>query len=249
VESQSSPSSPPARGLLRSLSLIALGAFLGALLLRGVQSLGTEGTPQGAMESAGHELVARLEQEQEVLRQGVETRRRALAQAVAAPDGGAMLSQLEAEVLRERQLAGLTDIEGPGLEIVLADGDRPARGGEAPENFVVHDYDLRDLVNALWAAGAEAICVGEERITFGTSIYCVGSTIVVGERRVSPPLSVRAIGDPVAMERVLTADPELAPLHRRAASHQIRMVTYPRESLGCVAYAGAVSVRYARIGE
>ncbi|NPV08851.1 MAG: DUF881 domain-containing protein [Anaerolineae bacterium] len=243
-------SSQLSRTLLRSLSLIALGAFLGLLLAQGLTDARPAVAPAESAESQPIlDLVARLEEEQAVLRQGVETRRRALARAAMSPEGGAMLDQLERELLWERQLAGLTEIEGPGLEIVLADGGRPAHAGEEPETFIVHDYDLRDLINALWSAGAEAVCVGEERIAFGTYVYCVGSTIVVGEKRVTPPLTIRAVGDAEALERMLNVDPELSSLRQRVASRAVRMAVHQRDMVWCPAYVGAISVRFARIGE
>jgi uncharacterized protein YlxW (UPF0749 family) len=70
-------------------------------------------------------------------------------------------------------------------------------------NYLVHDYELRDVVNLLWLAGAEAVAVNDERLVASTSIYCVGSTVIVNETRLSPPYDVRAIGNAAQLENTL----------------------------------------------
>ena len=134
-----------------------------------------------------------------------------------------MLSQLEAEVLRERQLAGLTDTRArPGDR--SRDGDRPARG--EPQRTSWSMTTTCGPVNALGPPVLRRYAgeSGSPRHSIYRGQYHRG------REGVSPPLSVRAIGDPVAMEQ--SCGPELAPLHRRAASHQIRMVT-PARVPGC----------------
>ena len=52
------------------------------------------------------------------------------------------------------------------------------------------------MLNLLWLAGAEAVSLNGERVVATTSIYCVGSTILVNDTRLSPPYEFLAIGDP-----------------------------------------------------
>ena len=47
--------------------------------------------------------------------------------------------------------------------------------------FIIHEYELRDIVNLLWMAGSDAIAINDERLVSNSSIYCVGSTVMVGE--------------------------------------------------------------------
>ncbi len=240
--------SPRLHIAIRSLSLLATGVLAGlALSLAVVQprseAASRAGSPRGASESA----LERLEQEQMVLSAGVARRRATLSQATSSPN--LMLAQLERELLEQRTLAGLTPLTGPGLSITLDDGDRPVQQGEEPERLLVHDYDLRDLINALWAAGAEAISVNGERVSFSTYVYCVGSTIVVGDRRLGPPLTILAIGDPTRLAWLLESDPELAPLRERAADRALRLTHQAREDLLCPAYSGPMALHYTRVGD
>ncbi len=58
----------------------------------------------------------------------------------------------------------------------------------------MHDIDIQALVNELWAAGAEAISVNDQRIVGRSSIRCVGPTILVNTNRLASPYVIKAIG-------------------------------------------------------
>lgn len=64
-------------------------------------------------------------------------------------------------------------------------------------------YDMLDLVNELFLAGAEAISVNEERIVAMTDIKTVGSFILVNRVRTASPYTVKAIGDTKYLESAL----------------------------------------------
>jgi uncharacterized protein YlxW (UPF0749 family) len=52
------------------------------------------------------------------------------------------------------------------------------------------------VVNALWAAGAEAVAINDERLAPTTTIRAAGEAILVDLRPVTSPYTIRAIGDP-----------------------------------------------------
>ena len=119
----------------------------------------------------------------------------------------AALAGDDAAELRTLELAAAAvAVSGPGVTAVL--DDRPAsqtttpglpRGGQAGSGRVL-DRDLQELVNGLWAAGAEAVSVNDLRLTARTAIRSAGEAILVDFRPISPPYVVRAIGDPGRME-------------------------------------------------
>lgn len=92
-------------------------------------------------------------------------------------------------------LAGLTELEGPGVRVELRDSKKPA-SGIFPADLIVHDVDVLKVVNELWNAGAEAISVNNHRVVGGTSFRCVGSVILVDDVKIASPVVIRAIGDP-----------------------------------------------------
>jgi uncharacterized protein YlxW (UPF0749 family) len=105
--------------------------------------------------------------------------------------------------------AGSTPVTGPGLTVRVtdasADGPRPA--GVGPDDLVVHQQDLQAVIDALWAGGAEAMELQDQRVTATTAFRCVGNVLSLGGRLYSPPYQVRAIGDPKALRAALLASP------------------------------------------
>jgi uncharacterized protein YlxW (UPF0749 family) len=135
-------------------------------------------TRQGEVESLGKELVR--------LRADVVEARRRLS-ATSADDS---------RQLRDVQMwAGTTPMSGRGLEVQLADSRRGPKKKEADrESFSVHDVDLQLVVNALWAAGGEAVAVNAQRLVATSPIRAAGETITVNFRPLVPPYKIEVIG-------------------------------------------------------
>ncbi len=102
--------------------------------------------------------------------------------------------QLQDQLVRSRIEAGLTGMKGPGVVVSMNDSPRTAPASEDNYFYIVHDVDLTALVNELWAAGAEAVCVNEQRIVTRSSIRCVGPAVLVNGVRLTAPYVVKAIG-------------------------------------------------------
>jgi len=85
---------------------------------------------------------------------------------------------------------------GPGITVILRDPPSTAQlpPGADPSLARVLDADLQDVVNGLWAAGAEAITINTQRVAATTAIRQAGGAILVGYRPVLAPYRVRAIG-------------------------------------------------------
>jgi uncharacterized protein YlxW (UPF0749 family) len=109
------------------------------------------------------------------------------------------------ELDRARQAAGLSAVEGPGVEIMLGDGSDLASGAD-PNDYLIHDSDLVAVVNALLNGGAEAVDINGQRVISTTPIRCAGTTILVNSARLGTPYTIRAIGDPEALEESVMED-------------------------------------------
>ncbi len=107
------------------------------------------------------------------------------------------------EVDMYRMAAGYVAVEGPGLVVTIDDSKRAMKPGENPNLYLIHDDDMLKVINELWAAGAEALSINEQRLVVGSEIRCVGPTIMVNDTRYSPPYEIRAIGDPKTLEASL----------------------------------------------
>lgn len=115
-------------------------------------------------------------------------------------------------------------MEGPGVIVTLKDS---GHGGIKIEDQTIytpdkniHDLDVLRIVNELFSAGAEAISVNDHRISGGSSIRCVGPTILINDVKVASPIQVKAIGDPKTLmgalnlnggvlSEIRTSDPDM----------------------------------------
>lgn len=110
-------------------------------------------------------------------------------------------NQQDKDLLRYR--AALVPLEGEGVVVRMDDSTKPAKAGENPNLYVIHDDDLLRVVNELRAAGAEAIAINGQRLTGTSEIRCAGPTLSVNNVRSSAPFEIRAIGDKKSLENAL----------------------------------------------
>ncbi len=109
---------------------------------------------------------------------------------------GQSASVLANQQLREAQMnAGVIGVSGPGVRITLDDSKRAAKEQEDPMLFVIHEQYIREIFNALWNGGAEAVAVNGQRVTTNTEVFCGGSYIQINGTRQMPPYVIEAIGD------------------------------------------------------
>lgn len=96
------------------------------------------------------------------------------------------------ELKRINTYLGLTDVKGEGIIITLRDNTNSMLGIAAD---LVHDSDLRSIVNELKNNGAEAISINGQRIVPSTAITCAGTVIQVNNEIVGSPFVIKVIGD------------------------------------------------------
>lgn len=162
----------------------------------------------------------------------------ALQSDIAAQQAAALPATSTGRMLAERAnrltaATAQTPVSGPGAVVVLTDapatarsagaGSRPTGAGSSGR---VLDREVQDAVNALWAAGAEAASVGQERLAPLTAIRTAGQTLLVGYRPLHSPYEIRAVGPPQALARGFTASAANARLRAAAASDGIAVQTH-----------------------
>ncbi|MBB3084322.1 DUF881 domain-containing protein [Geodermatophilus sabuli] len=149
----------------------------------------------------------------------------ARADALAATAVG----QRALDELDAAEVAGaLEPVTGPGLLVTLADAEPdadsdPVGGGdeEDPRGQVM-DGDLQVVVNALWAAGAEAVSINGRRLGPTTAIRFAGEAVLVDFRPVANPYLVSAIGNPDTLRTRFLANPQVVALANYSASFGLR---------------------------
>ncbi|MBA1333691.1 MAG: Division initiation protein [Firmicutes bacterium] len=152
---------------------------------------------------------------------------------------------LEKQLLNAQALAGLTDVEGPGIEIVLNDSKEEAALGNDPNLLLVHDEDILIVVSELKAAGAEAISINGQRIMFNSEIRCGGPTINVNSVRYAPPYIIRAIGDTNTLYGYMSG-PESGYLDL-LEYYGLQVSILQRERIVIPAYSGVVNLKYVKL--
>jgi uncharacterized protein YlxW (UPF0749 family) len=144
-------------------------------------------------------------------------------------------------------LAGLTQLEGPGVQVTLKDSQK------APQSFggivavtsdsIIHDIDVLKVVNELNASGAEAVSVNGRRVVSGTSFRCVGTTILVDGVRIASPVVIRAIGDSATLMGAMNLPGGVLGEIRESDPAMVEIE--PLKKMNIPAYAGNTAKRFA----
>jgi uncharacterized protein YlxW (UPF0749 family) len=234
----------------RQVAWVAALMVLGMLIVVQWRSAAPAANARASAPPAAAQTVALLEAEQAALKQQIaDLRARLAAYERRATQGRDNRGELSRALEQERLAAGLVALKGPGVKIVADDTTlKSVPQGEDPNRFIVHEYDLRDIVNFLWLNGAEAIAINGERLVSTTSIYCVGTTIMVNDTRLSPPFEIVAIGDAVALERAIN-DPQALRSFKESVRRYSLVFTVSRErEVRLPAFNGSFPFKYAQPG-
>ncbi|ORX24025.1 hypothetical protein BVF91_03770 [Thermoanaerobacterium sp. PSU-2] len=121
----------------------------------------------------------------------------------SAAKSSTVTKSLKDDLDKYKELAGLSDVEGPGIIVTINDGNTQLQPGADQNAFLVHDEDLLNIVNELRAAGAEAISINDQRLVATSEIRMIGNTIDINSVRFTPPYVVKAIGNPDTLEAAL----------------------------------------------
>lgn len=111
-------------------------------------------------------------------------------------DQAAILPNIDqAELALLNFASGYQAIKGPGILIEVNDADISKLSLDIdPSLAKVFDTDLITLLNGLWTAGAEAVAIGNQRISARSAISQSGEAILVNYRPILPPYQIYAVG-------------------------------------------------------
>ena len=149
---------------------------------------------------------------------------------------------LRAEVENLEITAGLVEVTGPGVSVVMMDSTAANTGGEEAD-YLIHDSDLLKVVNELRSAGAEALSLNGERLLASSEIRCAGAVVTVNGRQYAAPYVIFAIGDPETLYNALTMRSGVVDV---LSQWKIQVQVTTSRELTIPGYQGAVEYRYAR---
>ena len=151
---------------------------------------------------------------------------------------------LQSQVEELRAAAGLTERSGDGVVITLDDARSASVTQASVDKSICHNTDLTDIVNTAWRGGAQAIAINDERIVSTSSVYCVGSTIMVNGTLMSPPFSIAVVGPQNDLLAAYDDPNELRDIKQRRDVYGLGFRVARTPGLKLPAYRGAMNVRY-----
>lgn len=145
------------RGELAVMAVCVVVGFLLAAQLRGVQLAGAADATNASRLETLQSLYNDVVEERDGLTEQVgqlQSELELYRQQAASGDEGS--EALKTELEQMEITAGLTDVEGPGVTVVLEDSTQANVTGDEAD-YLIHDNDILSVINELRSAGAEAI--------------------------------------------------------------------------------------------
>ncbi len=167
-----------------------------------------------------------------------EIQRNASTQSGAAKELQTQLDELKAS-------AGLTPESGDGVVVQLDDARNVSVSTRDIDKSICHATDLTDIINTAWKGGAQAIAVNDERVVNSSSVYCVGSTIMVNGTLMSPPFNIAAIGPQNSLLGAYDDPNQLQDIKQRRDVQGLGFHVSRASAIHVPAFSGALNVRYA----
>lgn len=177
------------------LICMILGIFLSAQFKVIQKNFSSEGlTPNQKLTQMAVELKQLREEKETLLKDLAEYDAKLSAIEETASQENVVIKNLRGDLDKYKLIAGFKDVKGEGVVISI----------DNPPNDVNFNYDvnivyefelLLSVVNELNAAGAEAICINDQRIISTTEIRTAGNAININSIPQSPPYVIKAIGN------------------------------------------------------
>ena len=160
-----------------------------------------------------------------------------------ATENNSELEEAKNQINDGNKIIGLTEVNGSGVVITVADSDIDPNTVINPNDLLVHDIDILKIVNELKNAGAEAISINDQRVILTTSIICGGNIININGERIGSPFEIKAIGSPEALANLSRPGGYLSILKESGIKVSLKKsnnITIPK-------YSGVLNFKYTSI--
>jgi uncharacterized protein YlxW (UPF0749 family) len=167
----------------------------------------------------------------------------------SAAQRDATTRQLHDEVASLRAHAGETQLRGPGVTVDLGNGRPSGSSSDESRNYLADFQDVQDVVNLLFAAGAEGVAVSGRRVTPLSGFHGQAGTVEIDQ---GPPLlapfHVGAVGDRSQMEQMLNDPSSLGDVRYRQRQYGIQLSWNGSPEVTLPASDSSLEVSYATVG-
>ncbi|WP_242910717.1 DUF881 domain-containing protein [Actinomadura terrae] len=165
----------------------------------------------------------------------------------------ARVKQAQGEADRLALRSGFTAVTGPAVRVSLDDAPLPKSGdlphGVRPDDLVVHQSDVQAVVNALWAGGARAMQIMDQRVISTSAVRCVGNTLILQGVVYSPPFRITAVGDPDRLRAALDASPVIGTYRKYVHAYGLGYAVQALDRAALPAYTANVTMSHATVPE
>lgn len=223
---------------------IVTGVFIGLILTLQIKSSIPSTVHISDELKAQKELVDSYISEQGLLKTKIVSLRTEIEAAQENANNLVEMNNLDTLKSLKREM-GLETVRGPGIEILLNDGvfvNRESAG--AISQSLIHASDLRDIVNALRTADAEAISINDQRIIASTPITSVGNTILVNNFHLLPPFSIKAVGDTGLIMQRLNDESVIPDIKKRVKELKIQYGASIKKGILVPIYNGNLATKF-----
>lgn len=159
----------------------------------------TGGTFSKEEERVREELIDQQERNKELREEVAEKQNKVQQFEQSFSDGEEHFAEYAEEAEALRLYLGMLPVEGTGLKVTLQDGEYDSNSVN-PNDYIVHESHVFQVINELYISGAEAIAVNGQRIHANSYIVCTGPVITVDGVQYPAPFTIEAIGKPEALE-------------------------------------------------
>jgi uncharacterized protein YlxW (UPF0749 family) len=206
---------------------MVLAVVLGVVTVVAVSELRVPAQADGSPRALLEREITERSSDADALAASIDTLSAEIAQIQA--DAIASLNPSLFAQLDEYEVAsGTRAVTGPGLSIVLDDGEN---ADPADDDARVQDIDLQIVTNGLWAAGAEAVAINGQRLTSLSAIRGAGPAILVDLAPLLAPYRVEAIGDVRKMQTSFARSPAANHLAFLSGTYGIVVTTTASDEL------------------
>lgn len=150
-----------------------------------------------------------------------------------------VMNEMKDELELNYIILGKADVIGEGITITLRD----AESYNNDPMSIIHDFDMRNLLNDLKNAGAEVISINGQRITDQTHLFCNGALIKVNLVKYPQPFIINVIGDKEKMVSYLESEGNYISILRM---RDIRVNIQKSDEIKIYAFNGLLNEKYMR---
>ncbi|WP_448630755.1 DUF881 domain-containing protein [Cellulomonas soli] len=144
---------------------------------------------------------------------------------------------------------GAVPVRGRGIVVTLDDAPADMLGNSSAraDDLVVHQQDMQTVMNALWAGGAEAMALMDQRVISTSAFWCSGNVLRLHGLAYSPPFTVTAIGDPERLKAALDKSPEINIYLEYVDAYGLGWDVEKKDSIELPAFTGATDLSWATV--